>query len=234
MVRIANCASGIPCSCSTKVHRVKSCRQVDGVPRVRRRRRRFHAKVLTVGGESLGEPADRPYGERTGFIRDAYGNRCYIASPLGPEPFAHALRAVTPFLHSRDVRGYIDFLVRAFGASEEVVHELPGGNIPYARARLGDAAIELGTADPTSGAFCLYVAEPDAVHEQAFAAGARALSPPVDQPSGDRMAFVEDALGNQWYITRPALRLRWEREIRGNCRLTSISTHRRTEAPDSG
>ena len=165
-----------------------------------------YAKALAAGGESLGEPADRPYGERSGFIKDAFGNHWYIASPLGPESFGHALRTVTPFLHSRDVRGYIDFLVRAFGASEEVVHELPGGVIPYARARVGDAAIELGTADPTPGAFCLYVADPDLVYEQAVAAGAKALSPPADQPSGDRMAFVEDALGNQWYITRPALR----------------------------
>jgi uncharacterized glyoxalase superfamily protein PhnB len=107
-----------------------------------------YAKALAAGGESLGEPADRPYGERSGFIKDAFGNHWYIASPLGPESFAHALRTVTPYLHSRDVRGYIDFLVRAFGASEEVVHELPGGVIPYARARVGDAAIELGTADP--------------------------------------------------------------------------------------
>jgi PhnB protein len=165
-----------------------------------------YAKALAAGGESLGEPADRPYGERSGFIKDAFGNHWYIASPLGPESFGHALRTVTPFLHSRDVRGYIDFLVRAFGASEEVVHELPGGVIPYARARVGDAAIELGTADPMPGAFCLYVADPDLVYKQAVAAGAKALAPPVDQPSGDRMAFVEDALGNQWYITRPALR----------------------------
>jgi PhnB protein len=163
-----------------------------------------YATALAAGGESLGEPADRPYGERSGFIKDAYGNHWYIASPLGPESFGHALRTVTPFLHSRDVRGYIAFLVRAFGASEEVVHELPGGVIPYARARVGDAAIEFGTADPTPGALCLYVADPDAVYEQAVAAGAKALSPPVDQPSGDRMAFVEDVLGNQWYITRPA------------------------------
>ena len=165
-----------------------------------------YAKAVAAGAESVGEPADRPYGERSGFVKDAYGNHWFIASPLGPESLGHALRTVTPFVHSRDVRGYIDFLVRAFGASEEAVHELPGGVIPYARARVGDAAIELGTADPTPGAFCLYVADPDVVYERAIAAGAKALSPPVDQPSGDRMAFVEDALGNQWYITRPAPR----------------------------
>lgn len=164
-----------------------------------------YAKALAAGGESLGEPADRPYGERSGFIKDAYGNHWYIASPLGPESLGQALRTVTPFLHSRDVRGYIDFLVRAFGASEEVVHELPGGFIPYARARVGDAAMELGMADPMPGAFCLYVADPDVAYERAVAAGATSLSPPVDQASGDRVAFVEDALGNQWYITRPMI-----------------------------
>jgi len=165
-----------------------------------------YAKALAAGGESLGEPADRPYGERSGFIKDACGNHWYIASPLGPESFGHLLGTVTPFLHSRDVRGYIDFLVRAFGASEEVVHELPGGMIPYARARVGDAAIEFGTADPRPGAFCLYAADPDLVYEQAVAAGAKALGPAADQPSGVRMAFVEDPLGTQWYITRPAAR----------------------------
>ena len=165
-----------------------------------------YAKALAAGGESLGEPADRPYGERSGFIKDPFGNHWYIASPLGPESLGHALGTVTPFLHSHDVRRYIDFLVRAFGASEEVVHELPGGMIPYARARVGDAAIEFGTADPMPGAFCLYAADPDLVYEQAVAAGAKALAPAADQPSGVRMAFVEDPLGNQWYITRPALR----------------------------
>lgn len=163
-----------------------------------------YARALADGAESLGEPADRPYGERAGFVKDAHGNHWYIATPLGPESLAHSLRTVTPYLHSRDVRGYIDFLVRAFGASEDVVHEMAGGYIPYARARIGDAAIELGQADPMPGALCLYVTDPDAVYRQAVAAGAKALSPPIDQPSGVRMAFVEDPLGNQWYITRPS------------------------------
>ena len=139
-----------------------------------------YAKALAAGGESLGEPADRPYGERSGFIKDAFGNHWYIASPLGPESFGHALGTVTPFLHSRDVRGYIDFLVRAFGASEEVVHELPGGMIPYARARVGDAAIELAPPIRGPAPFCLYVADPDLVYEQAVAAGAKALWPAAD------------------------------------------------------
>ena len=161
------------------------------------------AKAIAAGGTSIGDPADRPYGERSGFIRDPYGNSWYIATPLGPESLAHHLRSVTPYLLSRDVRGYIEFLVRAFGAVEEVVVG-DGSDIPYARARIGNAAVEFGSADPMPGSYFLYVADPDAVYEQAVAAGAKALAPPADVPSGLRIGFVEDLLGNQWYIARPA------------------------------
>ena len=160
------------------------------------------ARALAAGATSLGDPEDRPYGERSGFIRDPYGNHWYIAHPLGAESLGSHLRTVTPYLHAHDVRGYIEFLVRAFGAVEEVVVD-HGGGIPYARARIGDAAIEFGSADPMPGAYFLYVADPDAAYEQALAAGATSLAPPADRPSG-RIAFVEDPVGNHWYIARPA------------------------------
>ena len=162
------------------------------------------AKAIAAGGTSIGDPEDRPYGERSGFIRDPYGNSWYIAHPLGSESLGSHLRSVTPYLLAHDVRGFIAFLVRAFGAVEEVVVDHGGGAIPYARARIGDAAVEFGSADPMPGSYFLYVADPDAVYEQALAAGAKALAPPADQPSGLRIGFVEDPLGNQWYIARPA------------------------------
>lgn len=162
------------------------------------------ARAVAAGGESLGKPEDRHYGERAGFIRDAYGNHWYIATALGPQSLGHALRTVTPYLHARDVDGYMAFLTRAFGAVEETRAEQPGGVIPYARMRIGDAAIEFGTADPMPGAYFLYVSDPDAVYGQALAAGAKSLSAPADRPSGDRIGFVEDPVGNHWYIARPA------------------------------
>ncbi len=90
------------------------------------------------------------------------------------------------------------FLARAFGAVEETRAEQPGGVIPYARMRFGDAAVEFGTSDPMPGAYFLYVADPDAVYEQALAAGAKSMSAPADQPSGVRIGFVED----RWAIHR--------------------------------
>jgi len=162
------------------------------------------ARAIAAGGTSLGEPEDRHYGERTGFVRDAWGNHWYIATALGPQSLGHALRTVTPYLHARDVDGYMAFLARAFGAVEETRAEQPGGVIPYARMRFGDAAVEFGTSDPMPGAYFMYVADPDAVYEQALAAGAKSLSAPTDQPSGLRIGFVEDPVGNHWYIARPA------------------------------
>jgi uncharacterized glyoxalase superfamily protein PhnB len=159
------------------------------------------ARAIAAGGTSVGEPADRPYGERSGFIRDPYGNNWFIATPLGPQSFGHALRTVTPYLHARDVDGYMDFLARAFGAVQEERHEASPGYIPYARMRIGDAAVEFGTHDPMPGAYFLYVADPDAVYDQAISAGAMSLSAPRDRPGG-RIAFVEDPVGNHWYIAR--------------------------------
>lgn len=42
------------------------------------------------------------------------------------------------------------------------------------------------------------------VFQQALAAGAKSLSPPTDQGYGDRVAAVEDSIGNHWFIARPA------------------------------
>ena len=161
------------------------------------------AKALNAGGTSLGEPADRPYGERSGFIRDSYGNHWYIATSRGPSAVPKELRTITPFLHAQNVGEYIGFLQRAFGAVEEARHEMPGGAVPYARVRIGDAALEMGgPVDPMPGAYFLYVDDADAVYEQALVAGATSLSAPADRPTGDRVAFVQDPLGNHWYIAR--------------------------------
>ena len=161
------------------------------------------ARAIAAGGTSMGDPEDRPYGERSGFIRDAYGNHWYIGTPLGPQSVAHALRSVTPFLHAPQLNEYMGFLTRAFGAVEEMRHEEPAGVVRYTRMRIGDAALEFGPAETMPGAFFLYAADPDAVYEQALAAGATSLSAPADRPSG-RIAFVEDPVGNHWYIARPA------------------------------
>lgn len=161
-----------------------------------------YRRAIAAGATSLGEPADRPYGERSGFVADVFGNHWYISTPLGPQSVASALGTVTPFVHAPDANAYDEFLQRALGAVEEMRHD-EGGQLRYARLRIGDAAIELGPADAMPGSFMLYVADPDARYQQAIAAGATSVMPLSDEPDG-RVGGVEDYLGNQWFFSRPA------------------------------
>lgn len=41
-----------------------------------------YRRALTAGATSLSEPADQPYGDRTGGVVDAFGNQWYIATPI--------------------------------------------------------------------------------------------------------------------------------------------------------
>jgi uncharacterized glyoxalase superfamily protein PhnB len=165
-------------------------------------------RALAAGAASLGEPANRPYGERAGFVSDAFGNHWFIATHLGGSYVPEGLRTVTPFLHVEAAAQYIRFLQQAFGAVEEGRHDAANGRVVYARLRIGDAAIELGEAEGSAasmpGGFYLYVGDVDALYEQALAVGAKSLQPPADQSYGDRVAAVEDAMGNHWFIARPA------------------------------
>ena len=167
-------------------------------------------RAIAAGATSLGEPSDRPYGERAGFARDRFGNHWYIATPLGPDSMGHALRTVTPMLHVRNGVAYVDFLKAALGAVEELRHEEPAGHLRYDRLRIGDAAVELTQNEPMPGAFMLYVPDPDAMYERAMAAGATSIMPVSDQPYG-RVGGVEDMVGNQWFFSRPAAPAREQR-----------------------
>jgi len=159
-------------------------------------------RAIAAGAMSLGEPADRHYGERAGFVSDPFGNRWYIATPLGPQSLATTLRTVTPVLHLSGTDEYLEFLKRALGAVEEMRAADPSGAPRYGRVRVGDSAIELGEGDPMPGSFMLYVADPDTMYTQAIAAGAASIMPLSDQPYG-RVGGVQDAVGNQWFFSRP-------------------------------
>jgi PhnB protein len=93
-------------------------------------------------------------------------------------------------------------LKHALGAVEEMRATTPSGELRYGLLRVGDAAIELGEGDPMPGSFMLYVADPDTMYRQAIAAGATSIMPLGDQPYG-RVGGVQDAMGNQWFFSRP-------------------------------
>jgi len=170
-----------------------------------------YARALAAGATSLGafaEPADRPYGERSGFVKDAMGNYWYIGRSLRGPAVPEGLRTVTPYLHPVNAPAYIEFLKQAFGAIEDARHQSPDGRVMHAQVRIGNAVLEMGEPDPAvpmPTTLYLYVDDADALYHRAVAAGATSLTPPTDQWYGDRVAGVQDSTGTIWYIARPAL-----------------------------
>jgi uncharacterized glyoxalase superfamily protein PhnB len=167
-------------------------------------RRAIEAGAVTLMG-AMGEPADRPYGERSGFVVDAFGNYWYIATRLNAGPSVQDSETVLPYLHPGSARPYIDFLKRAFGAEEMHVYE-GAGRVMHATVRVGDAVLEMGepedrTGIPSNGLF-LFVDDVEAAYERAVAAGAMAIRPPADVPNGLRSAIVRDPEGYLWWPAR--------------------------------
>jgi len=160
--------------------------------------------AVTLMGER-GEPADRPYGERSAFVEDAFGNYWYIATRLKSAPPAADLGTVLPFVHPEGARKYIDFLKRAFGAEEMEVIE-HAGRVMHAAVRIGNAVLEMGEAEDRAGipsnGFFFFVEDVEAAYARALAAWATAIRPPQDLPYGLRSGIVRDPSGYLWWPAR--------------------------------
>ena len=160
-----------------------------------------YQRALDAGATSLGAPADRPYGERSAFVKDFAGNHWYIATRFASNAAPEGLGTVVPFLTLPEVKAYIEFLKRAFGAEEMGVFE-ESGRVAHAAVRIGGAVLEMGEArdqaPPLPFMFFLYVEDCDAWYRRAVAAGAASIEEPNDKPYGNRTATVVDAFGNQW------------------------------------
>jgi PhnB protein len=169
-----------------------------------------YARALAAGATSIGPPADAPYGERAGYVKDPAGNHWYIAMHTGPTYFAQEPRTVTPNLQiaaspGRGGAEFIAFAQAAFDAAVDMRHD-EGGRLAHAVLRIRGSAVELGeTRDPkySLGApsmLLLNVADVHAAYEQALNAGATAVRPPARQPWGGTMASVADPWGNEWSL----------------------------------
>jgi PhnB protein len=163
-----------------------------------------HARALEAGGIELEPPADRPYGERSGGIKDAAGNFWYLATAKGETYIPKGLRAVNPYLHPLRAEPLIQFMERGFGAVEEARYASPDGVIHHAQVRIGDSVVEMGEANgpyqPMPSTFYLYVPDVDELYRRAVDAGGTSISEPANLPYGDRCGAVSDPFGNHWYI----------------------------------
>ena len=167
-------------------------------------RRALDAGATTLMG-AMGAPADRPYGERSAYVQDAFGNYWYIATRLASNPAPEGVGSLLAHVHPAGARKYIDFLKRAFDAREMAVIE-HGGRVMHAAVRVGDAVLEMGEPDDRTGipanGFFLFVDDVDAAYERALAAGATTVRPPDDIPYGLRSGIVRDPEGYLWWPAR--------------------------------
>jgi len=164
----------------------------------------IYHKALKAGATSLSEVQDHFYGERSGGVKDAFGNHWYIATHKGKSYIPEGMHTVNCGVQPLRAEPVITFLKRAFGGQELSKHASPDGVIHHATVLIGDSIFEMGEAhgpyQPMQSMFYLYVPDCDELYRRALAAGATSISEPKDHPYGDRSGGVKDAFGNQWYI----------------------------------
>jgi len=125
-----------------------------------------------------------------------------MTTKVKPVPEGH--HTVSPYLVVPGVAKLIDFAKQAFGATEVYVSKRPDGSVQHAEVKIGDSIVMMGEAADQKnfpGMLHLYMEGVDAVYQRALQAGAKSLREPADQPYGDRSGGVEDAFGNQWWIS---------------------------------
>ncbi len=112
---------------------------------------------------------------------------------------------VIPTLRYQDAKGAIDFLESAFGFERKAVMENEDGTIGHAELTHGRGMVMIGSAglgDPQfdTGHASIYVvvADPDALHDRARAAGADIARELADMDYGSREFSARDPEGNVW------------------------------------
>ncbi len=122
-----------------------------------------------------------------------------------------AQQSIFPALRYRDANAAIEWLGAAFGVEPAEVHRGDDGSVQHAELRLGTNLVMLGEArddawmggrapDPLASTISLYVvvADPDALHRRAVAAGAKVVRELEDMDYGSREFSARDLEGNLW------------------------------------
>ncbi len=123
---------------------------------------------------------------------------------MAVKPVPEGYHTVVPYLIAKDADAQLEFLKRAFAATEHHISRHANGAIMHADVIIGDSHVMLSQANEQYAAapasIYLYVPDTDAVYRAALAAGATSMMEPADQFYGDRNAGVTDAQGNSWWI----------------------------------
>lgn len=119
---------------------------------------------------------------------------------------------IHPCLTYDDAGAAIEWLCRVFGFEKRLVVPGPDGTVTHSELSLGNGVVMVSSPRPEAGRYgprhargapatlSVTVADPDAHHAHAVAAGARIVTPPRDEPYGARGYAVVDVEGHQWYF----------------------------------
>jgi PhnB protein len=120
---------------------------------------------------------------------------------------------LTPFLVCSPAAEAISFYEEVFGATVVGRMDGPDGTVMHAELDFGLGRLQLGdpneqyglvvpdrSGDAVSGSTCIYVADVDAVFEQAVARGAVVREKPATFVTGDRFASIYDPFGHRWAV----------------------------------
>jgi len=131
---------------------------------------------------------------------------------MSAKPIPEGYHTLTPYLAVDDAAKAIDFYKEAFGATEKMRMEAPGGKIGHAELEIGDSLVMLSDPFPqstvkspnalggTSASVFMYVEDVDAVVQQAVDVGATVTMEVEDQFWGDRFGSISDPFGHTWSI----------------------------------
>jgi len=131
---------------------------------------------------------------------------------MSVQPIPEGYNSITPYLIVKGAVDAIAFYTKAFGATELMRLDGPGGSIMHAELQIGDSRVMMADECPqyqalapqspgSSGVgICLYVENVDEVVAAALDAGAQIQRPLQDQFYGDRSATLLDPFGHQWTV----------------------------------
>ena len=128
------------------------------------------------------------------------------------KPIPDGYHTLTPYLAVEDAAKAIDFYKQAFGATELMRMDAPGGKIGHAELKIGDSLVMISDPFPQStvrppaevggstASIFMYVEDVDAAVKQAVDAGATVTMEVEDMFWGDRFGSVSDPFGHTWSI----------------------------------
>ena len=124
------------------------------------------------------------------------------------KPIPEGYHSVTPYLIVKGGANAIEFYKKAFGATEIMRFEGPGGALGHAEIRIGNAPVMLADEYPDMGfrspqtlggagvSLMVYVEQVDAVFQRAIAANAKELRAMQNQFYSDRSGTLQDPFGH--------------------------------------